>query len=304
MRPQVLRLAVTGRHGQLARALVAAGPIKSWDIITLGRPDFDLARPETIATALISARPDVIINAAAWTAVDLAESHQQEAMAVNGHAAGVLAATAARLKVPIIHLSTDCVFDGAKAAAYQESDIPSPLSAYGRSKQEGEQRIGETMANHVIVRTSWVFAAKGKNFPLTMLSLAASRDEISVVADQFGCPTYAPDLADALLDIAARLVAEPGNMRLRGIFHIAGQGELSWADFASAVFEESRRLGGPFASVRRITTAEYPTPARRPANARLDSGKARAIYGLVLPHWQDSIRRCLIETLTASAQGI
>jgi dTDP-4-dehydrorhamnose reductase len=302
-----MRIAVTGRHGQVARALLAAGPARGFEVIALGKPHLDLARPESIAPAVIAVKPDVIVNAAAWTAVDLAESHEGEVMAVNAVAPGVLAETAAHLGIPLIQLSTDCVFDGTKAEPYSESDSPAPLSVYGRSKHEGERQVAAATANHVILRTSWVFAPEGRNFPLTMLRLAGTRDAVSVVDDQTGYPTYAPDLADGILAIAARLVAEPGNAALRGVFHLAGQGALSWegfswAGFASAVFDESRRLGGPSAAVKRISTAEYPTPARRPANSRLDSGKARAVYGLVLPHWQDSLRHCLSQALSTPHQ--
>ncbi len=291
-----MRIAVTGTTGQLVRSLLAADAA-SVEVVAIGRPELDLAQPTDIRATLARAGADCIVNAAAYTAVDKAESEPGLAMAVNGTGAGAIAAAAAALGLPLIQISTDYVFDGAHPRPWREDDETGPLGAYGRSKLAGEQAVAAAGDNHAILRTAWVYSPFGANFVKTMLRLAESRDELGVVADQVGSPTYAPDLADAVIAVAKALVTNPKDASLRGIFHAAGSGETSWAGLAQAVFAASAQLGGPTARVKPITTTQYPTPARRPANSRLDCSRLAARYGLRLPPWQDSVRACVAELL-------
>ena len=231
-----MRLAVTGRTGQLVRALrEIAGP--ELTVIPVSRPELDLSRPETVLPALKVAIPDAIVNAAAYTAVDLAESEPGLAAQINGSGAGAVARAAERLRVPLIQLSTDYVFDGAKESPYTEEDPPLPRSVYGGTKLLGEMALAEAGDNYVILRTSWLYAPYGKNFVRTMLALAGEKKEIRVVDDQVGSPTYAPELAGAVLRIARALAASPRDRNLRGIFHFAGKGETDPDMLAEATAE-------------------------------------------------------------------
>jgi dTDP-4-dehydrorhamnose reductase len=209
-------------------------------------------------------------------------------MRVNGEGAGYVAEIAAELRAPLLHLSTDYVFDGALDRPYREDDPTGPTGAYGRSKLAGEQKIAAIHRDHAILRTAWVYSPFGANFVRTMLRLGETRDEVGVVADQLGNPTSALDIADALIAIASRLRADP-DPALRGIFHMTGGGDATWADFAEAIFSAAERQGRSPVRVRRITTADYPTPAQRPANSRLDNGKLGKVYGLRLPDWRRSL---------------
>lgn len=283
-----MRLAVTGKNGQVVSALQAlAGP--DLEIVALGRPELDLARPDTVFKALREAKPDVVVSAAAYTAVDKAESEPDIAFAVNRDGAKAVARAANDVGVPVIHISTDYVFDGTKATAYVENDPTGPASVYGRSKLEGEHAVSENTENYAILRTAWVYSEYGSNFVKTMLRLSESRDAINVVADQFGCPTSANDIAVAIVSIAKRLATDP-SAHLRGVFHMSGTGETNWAGFAKQIFEFSAENGGKSMIVNDITTAQYPTPARRPANSRLDCSKLEEVYGIRLPEWQTSTR--------------
>ncbi len=273
------------------------GALAGITVIPVGRPALDLARPETIAPALAAAGPDVVVNAAAYTAVDKAESEPDLAHAVNAVGAGAVAEAAARLGLPVLHLSTDYVFDGRLDRPYREDDPTGPLGTYGGSKLEGERRVAGANPRHVILRTAWVYAPFGANFVRTMLRLATSRDEVGVVADQRGCPTGALDIASALLAIAARVRTGADGEPPFGLFHLTGGGEATWADVAEAVFVRSAALGGPTALVRRITTADYPTPAPRPANSRLDGSRLADVYGLTLPDWHASLDTCVTRLL-------
>ncbi|OCJ34244.1 dTDP-4-dehydrorhamnose reductase [Agrobacterium tumefaciens] len=283
-----MRLAVTGKNGQVVSALQAlAGP--GLEIVALGRPELDLARPDTVFKALREAKPDVVVSAAAYTAVDKAESEPDIAFAVNRDGAKAVARAANDIGVPVIHISTDYVFDGTKTTAYVENDPTGPASVYGRSKLEGEHAVSENTENYAILRTAWVYSEYGSNFVKTMLRLSESRDEVNVVADQFGCPTSANDIAIAIVSIAKRLATDP-SAHLRGVFHMSGTGETNWADFAKQIFAFSAENGGKSIVVNDITTAQYPTPARRPANSRLDCCKLEEVYGIRLPEWQISTR--------------
>jgi len=286
----MMRIAVTGSKGQVATSLIERGRPKA-EIVALGRPAFDLTDRAAVLEALEAARPDVIVNAAAYTAVDKAESEETAALLVNGEGAGHVAEAAAWLGVPLLHLSTDYVFDGALDRPYREDDPTGPTGAYGRSKLAGERRVAERCENSVILRTAWVYSPFGANFVRTMLRLNETRDEVGVVADQRGNPTSALDIADALIAIAARMKADP-SPGLWGVFHMTGSGEATWADLAESVFEEAAARGRRRTRVKRITTADYPTPARRPANSRLDNEKLARVYGVKLPEWRQSAAAC------------
>jgi dTDP-4-dehydrorhamnose reductase len=228
------------------------------------------------------------------TAVDRAESEPERAHAINAAGAGAVATTAAMLGIPVIQISTDYVFDGSATKPYRESDAVAPLGVYGQSKLAGERAVMAACADHAILRTSWVFSATGQNFVRTMLRLAETRSEISVVADQIGRPTPADDLAEAVLGVAANLLAERGEPALRGIFHVGGTGDaISWAGLAEAIFAERVRRGGSAVGVRPIGTADYPTPARRPAWSVLDGARLKEIHGIILPDWRIGLARCM-----------
>ncbi|WP_418137509.1 dTDP-4-dehydrorhamnose reductase [Agrobacterium sp. El2ro-1b] len=291
-----MRLAVTGKNGQVVSALLALASAEL-EIVALGRPELDLAQPETVLKALREAKPDAVVSAAAYTAVDKAESEPDIAFAVNRDGARAVAQAASDLGIPVIHLSTDYVFDGAKDTAYVESDPTGPTSVYGRSKLEGERAVAGATDNYVVLRTAWVYSEYGNNFVKTMLRLSENRDEINVVADQLGCPTSANDIAAAVVTIARKLV-EDSSAPPRGVFHLSGTGETNWANFAKQIFAFSAETGGKSIAVNDITTAQYTTPARRPANSRLDCSKLEEVYGIKLPSWQQSTRA----VVTALAQ--
>lgn len=289
-----MRLVVTGLKGQVATALTElAETTANLIVIPLGRPALDLAAPGDVAALLRQTSPDVIISAAAFTAVDQAENDPELAFRINEGGAGAVAAGAAALDVPIIHLSTDYVFSGAKAGPYVETDKTEPLGVYGRSKLAGELRVASATTNHTILRTSWVYAAKGKNFVRTMLRLASLNPEIAVVADQHGSPTYAPDLALAIIEVATHLLAKPHDANLRGVFHVCGTGSTNWAGFAREILHQSANRGGPSALIKPISSDGYPTAARRPANSRLDCGKLGTLHGIIMPDWQEALGRCM-----------
>lgn len=295
-----MRLCVTGTRGQVTSALQS---VQSPDVevIALGRPACDLADRGSVLAAIEAARPDVVVNAAAYTAVDQAETERERAFLINDIGAGHVADAAARSGAPIIHISTDYVFDGRKPTPYREDDPVSPVSVYGESKRAGEERVLAANPRAVILRTSWVFSHEGGNFLRTMLRLATDRDRIRVVSDQFGAPTYAPDLAAACVTIARRLASEPDNDDLHGLFHVTGGGDTSWAGFANAIFDAARARGEKGADVEPIATSAYPTPATRPANSRLDGTRIAEVYGVRLPHWADAMNRCLDRLVSRTA---
>ena len=246
-----------------------------------------------MAGILRQLNPDLVVSAAAFTAVDQAEQDPDLAFRINGEGAGSIATGAAALGLPVIHLSTDYVFGGSKASPYVETDKTEPMSAYGRSKLAGERLVASANPDHAILRTSWVYAANGQNFVRTMLRLASVNSEISVVADQYGSPSYAPDIAQAIIEVAAHLLAEPRNAELRGIFHVCGSGATSWAGFAEEIFRQSAARGGPSAQVRPISSEAYPTPAKRPANSRMDCGKLLRMHRITMPEWEEALSRCM-----------
>jgi dTDP-4-dehydrorhamnose reductase len=292
----MMRIAVTGSKGQVAASLIERAGDRA-EIVALARPAFDLADRASVLAGLKAARPDVVVSAAAYTAVDKAESEEALALKVNGEGAGHVAEAAARLGVPLLHLSTDYVFDGALDRPYREDDPTAPTGAYGRSKLVGEKLVGERCADSVILRTAWVYSPFGANFVRTMLRLNETRDEVGVVADQRGNPTSALDIADALIAVAAR-VKDDRSPALRGVFHMTGSGEATWADFAESIFQEAAARGRRATRVKRIATADYPTPARRPANSRLDNEKLGRVYGLRLAEWRPSVAACCARLLS------
>lgn len=283
-----MRIAVTGKSGQVVSAILERGRLAGHEIIALGRPELDLLDEASVREGLYAESPDVVVSAAAYTAVDKAESEPETAHAVNEAGAGCVAQVASELGVPLVHISTDYVFAGNLDRPYEESDPTGPSGVYGASKLGGELAVLNGHENSAILRVAWVYSPFGANFVKTMLRLAGDRDEISVVADQIGNPTSALDIADGVLEVAARLVTDP-DPKLRGVFHMTARGEASWADFAEAIFTLSAERGGPFARVRSITTSEYPTPAARPGNSRLNCGLIEQTHGVVMPDWRSSL---------------
>jgi len=257
-------------------------------IVPVGRPALDLVgERDGIIEAIGDGQPDVVVSAAAYTAVDKAESEPDLAFAINERGAGAVARAARMLGVPLVHLSTDYVFDGSKPSPYTEEDEPHPTGVYGASKLAGERAVAAETANSAILRTAWVYSPFGGNFVKTMLRLAGDREEVGVVADQHGNPTSALDIADGVLAVAANLLGSP-DPALRGIFHMTAAGDATWADFAEAIFAASAACGGSTARVKRIATADYPTAARRPANSRLDCRKLERSHEISLPNWRSS----------------
>lgn len=292
-----MRILITGREGQLARSLVERGAADpSLTLLTVARPELDLERLETIAPAVRAAAPDVVLNAAAYTAVDQAEDEPERAFRINSEAAGELASAAREAGAPIVQISTDYVFDGQGEGSYPESAPTNPLGAYGRSKLEGEERVAAANPDHLIVRTAWVYSPFGKNFVKTMLGLARDRDQLNVVADQSGNPSSALDLADGLLAMLRRWSERPG-LGLGRTYHLAGTGSTTWCEFAAEIMDCSSRLGGPSAEVRPIATADWPTKAPRPANSRLDCSRFAADFDYAAPDWRlstaETVRRLL-----------
>lgn len=281
---------LTGGTGQVGMAVRALADPAKWRVLAPLRAEFDLSRPETLAAAFPDADIDVIINAGACTAVDRAEEEADLAMRVNAEAPGALAAIAARRNIPILHVSTDYVFDGSGDKPWRETDGTGPLGVYGRSKLAGEQAVLDTNACGAILRTSWVYSDTGHNFVKTMIRLAGERDHLKIVNDQIGAPTSAYDIAACLLRIAD---AEPGAGGPAPVYHFTAGGEVSWYDVACAVFENmaARYLKTP--EVSPIPTSEYPTPAQRPLNSRLDCARIRSDLGILQPDWRESLNNVL-----------
>ena len=284
-RPHIV---IAGASGQVALALQRQAARRGTIASSLGRPQFDLTEAATVSAALDEARPSIVINAAAYTAVDKAESEPDGAMAVNAGGAATLAAACAERAIPLVHISTDYVFDGSKTSPYVESDATAPLSVYGESKAAGEDAVRRLNPQHIIVRTSWVYGPDGANFLKTMLRLGATRDEISVVGDQYGAPTRADDLAAALLELALEQLKTGGGSRW-GTYHLTGGGQTTWHGFAEQIFQHADEAGAKTPRLNCIATSSYPTPARRPAYSVLDQSKIKAAFGIALPDWRDSL---------------
>ncbi|MEH2139788.1 dTDP-4-dehydrorhamnose reductase [Nostoc sp.] len=281
-----------GSNGQVGKELQKILPSYG-NLISVERPTVDLAQPDTLRNVIRAKQPQIIINAAAYTAVDKAESEPEVASAINAIAPLIIAQESQKLGAFLIHISTDYVFDGNGYRPYQETDATNPLSVYGKTKLAGEEAIREAYAHHLILRTAWVYGTFGKsNFVKTMLRLGAERQEVRVVADQIGSPTWAQDIAAVIAQTTLQLAPE-----ISGTYHYTNSGVASWYDFAVAIFEEAQQLGFPLKLERivPITTAEYPTPARRPAYSVLACGKIAAILGTYPPHWRQRLRQMLTD---------
>ena len=282
-----MKILVTGRQGQLVQSLLERGRASGHDLVALGRPELDLEQPGSAAEAVRRTQPDVVVSAAAYTAVDQAEDEPERAHRVNGAAPGELAEAAREAGARIIHISTDYVFDGRSSEPYRPDMPVAPLGVYGRSKLEGEERVRAASNDHLIVRTAWVYSPFGKNFLRTMLAVAQNRDVVTVVGDQRGNPSSALDLADGILAVISRW-ARGGREGLGETHHLAGAGTASWAEFASGIFAEAKRLGLPHAEVTPIRTADWPTRAVRPAYSMLDCSSFERSFGFRAPAWQAS----------------
>lgn len=297
-------LLVTGVRGQLAHALASRASkfaALGYTMQQIGRPEFDFDRPETIETVFHEAAPALVINAAAWTAVDLAETERDAAARANDTGPARLGGLCAIAGIPFIHISTDYVFDGTKGAPYVETDLPNPTGVYGATKLAGELKIIALSGRAVILRTSWLYHTSGKNFVRTMLAAAQKTRELRVVADQRGCPTSADDLADAIVTIVAR-IADGWRAEYGGIFHAAGDGDTTWYDFARAIFEAASANNGPRPTLTPIMTADWPTAALRPADSRLDCSKLHDTYAVRLPPWRSSAARVVDQICSADVK--
>ncbi len=330
-----MKIFVTGETGQVVKALIKLADKDNLDVYTAGRPWLDLSQMvddtkcEHLLSMIKDISPDIIINAAAYTNVDKAQEEGDMAAAVNATGAGAVAMAATKLGLPIIQISTDYVFDGTKSVeifdenspeyedydaediadikanlddgTYKEDDATRPQSAYGRTKLEGEKLVAYVNPRHVILRTSWVYSETGTNFLKTMLRVGAEREEVGVVNDQFGAPTHADAIAAGIVKVARNLLENPENTELYGIFHMACAGDTSWHGFADEIFKASALAGGPKPKLNAITTAEYPLPAPRPANSRLDCSKIARIHGVTLPHWQEYVIKTVVKVLAQPA---
>ncbi len=285
-----LKILITGQHGQVSLALQQRLQDLG-ELIVLGRDQLDLADVDQIRQQVRAQRPDLIINAAAHTAVDQAESEADVAFAINAIAPGVLAEEAEALGIPLIHYSTDYVFDGNKPAPYTEADTPNPLGVYGQSKLAGEQAIAAVGGEYLILRTSWVYSKHGKNFLLTMQRLLQEKPHLRIVADQIGAPTWAGTIANSTRALIDRWQA--GKAGEWGVYHLTAQGETSWFGFAAAIAEQLRAGGTACAELEAIPSSAYPTPAKRPLNSRLDCSRLQQQWQVSQPQWQDALRECL-----------
>ncbi len=283
-------IAIVGSSGQVAQALMRACAAQALSAAAFGRPRLDLAEAGSIARFFDETRPGLVINAAAYTAVDKAESEPDQARTVNELGPAILAAACAARSIPLVHISTDYVFDGSKTSPYLEDDPVSPPGVYGRTKAAGEEAVRHFNPQHIILRTSWIYGPDGTNFLKTMLRLAAERDEIGVVGDQYGAPTHAADFASALLDVALQLQNKPSEIRW-GTYHLAGSGATTWHGFAAEIFRLASQNGRKTPTLNEISTRDYPTPARRPAYSVLDQTKIGKAFGVKMPDWRDSLAR-------------
>ena len=287
-----MKTLITGQHGQVSQALQQQLQGLG-ELIVLGRDQLDLANTDQIRTQIRAHQPDLIINAAAHTAVDLAESEPDAAFAINAIAPGILAEEAKALGIPLIHYSTDYVFDGSKPAPYTETDTPNPLGVYGQSKLDGERAIVAVGGEYLILRTSWVYSNHGKNFLLTMQRLLQEKPHMRIVADQIGAPTWAGTIAASTRALIERWQA--GEAGAWGIYHLTAQGETSWFGFAEAIGEHLHAQGKACAELEAIPSSAYPTPAKRPLNSRLDCSRLQQQWHVSQPQWQDALRECLAE---------
>ena len=280
-----MKILVTGARGQLGRELAAA-LAKCGTVVARDRASLDLADPDAVASGVRALMPALIVNAAAYTAVDRAEQERESAFVVNAIAPGILGEEAKRAGAMLVHFSTDYVFDGRRTTPYDETAAPHPLNAYGESKLAGERAVAASGAAAIVLRTSWVYSLRGSNFLLTMRRLAAERDELRVVADQVGVPNWARELAHATAALVSR--GMPYLAERAGLYHVSCGGQATWYEFARAILGEPTKP-----RIVPITTAEYPTPARRPAYGVLDTSKFERVFGFALPHWRAALQSCV-----------
>jgi dTDP-4-dehydrorhamnose reductase len=295
---------VFGGNGQLGQELIRAAAVRATVLRALSHAEADIADASAIATALALWKPNLVVNAAAYTKVDLAETELEEARRGNEIGPAVVAAACARAGVPMVHISTDYVFDGSKEGAYLESDPACPISAYGRSKAAGEEAVRSHLAQHVILRTAWVYSEFGHNFLKTVLRLAATRDELRIVSDQHGSPTSAGELAEAVLNVAAAFVHD---RTLAGTYHFTAAGVTTWHGFASRIVAIAAPVTGRNPRVIPIGTADYPTPAKRPTNSRLDCRSFVKTFGFLPRHWTvgvDATTRALVDSVQQAGSHV
>jgi dTDP-4-dehydrorhamnose reductase len=278
-----MTILVIGKTGQVARELALLP-----DVVCIGRDEADLTAPEQCSSVIHQHVPTAVINAAAYTAVDKAEEEEALASLINGDAPGVMARACASLGIPFVQISTDYVFEGGGSAPWKPDDLTAPLGAYGRSKLLGEQKVRAAGGVHAVLRISWVVSAHGKNFVKTMLRLGAERDSLNIVADQIGGPTGAREIAQTCHDIARQLTDDPNKS---GTYHFSGAPDCSWADFAGAIFERAAIECG----ITDIPTSQYPTPATRPLNSRLDCSATQTTFGIKRPDWRESLQHILTD---------
>lgn len=286
-----MRIVIIGKQGQLATALCRAAPQSCVELAFLGRPELDLLDVRNVSRKVAAAQPDLVINAAGYTAVDKAETDESTAHIVNAHSAGAVAEGAAAVGAPIIHISTDYVFDGSKTIPYKECDQTGPLGAYGRTKLAGEAAVSAANPRRIIARTAWLYSPYGRNFVTMMLRLGLERDEMRIIADQIGSPTSADDLATGLLQIAPCVVSATPSKDIFGVTHICGAGIASWYDLARHIFRAAAECGVRAPLLHPIAAIDYPIPAARPANSRLNTNRLESIFGVAMPEWTKSVTR-------------
>ena len=283
-----MKILVTGRNGQVAQSMLHSTQ-EGVEIVALGRPELDITDKTSIAKAVQVYKPDIVVNAAAYTAVDKAETEIQEAFAVNRDGAKNVAEVGQDNGLPIIHISTDYVFNGQNENGYKEDDAPGPLNVYGLSKLEGEWGVMEANPNHIILRTAWVYSQFGNNFVKTMIRLAQTHDEINVVSDQWGTPTSADFIADNIIAISKQVTSKIPTQNWRGIFHLVPDGKTNWADFAREIFSVTKKTGEKICNIRSISSSEYRTSATRPKNSLLNNEKIRSTFNLEIVEWKTYI---------------
>ena len=291
-----MKILITGAQGQVGKELVTAANEQGFTVIAAGRNELDITQTKNVKSYIESQQPNIVINAAAYTAVDKAEAEQEIAYAINRDGAANLATVCKEQNIPLLHISTDYVFDGTKKEAYSESDETSPLGVYGISKWQGEEAIRQHCPQHIILRVAWVFGAQGNNFVKTMLRLAKDRDELNVVADQYGGPSPAKNIAETLITLAKQYKKE--NTLEWGTYHYCGVDKTNWCDFAKEIFKQAKEKGliNKEMQVNAITTAEYPTPAKRPANSMLDCSKIKKTFGIEMPSWKEALKQVVGQT--------
>ncbi|QNT77736.1 dTDP-4-dehydrorhamnose reductase [Entomobacter blattae] len=283
---------VTGGNGQLATSLEKLGQA---NVKRVGRPELDLEKPQTLKAAIEKYKPDYVVNAAAWTAVDAAETNEEQAKDANCTGPRYLAELCAERQIPFIHVSTDYVFDGEKGGPYKETDEPHPKTVYGSTKLAGEKAVLSAWERSIILRTAWVYSAHGKNFVKTMLVVGSKNPQLKVVGDQYGNPTSSDDLAKAILEIIFKIEETGWQKQYGGVFHAVGTGDATWHELAVAALQQARHHGQEMPEVLAITTEEWPTPAHRPSDSRLNTDKLQEVFGVRLPAWQESIRKIVDE---------